>query len=484
VTVTIPQEEIEKQYRYMSEIKQINDVCFAKNNVRKRAIVRNFGCQMNEHDAESLSGMILQMGYELCDSSEGSDLIIFNTCCVRENAELKVYGLLGALKKMKKENPDMVIAVCGCMTEQPQVVEEIKKKFKNVELIFGTHNLHRFPELLCNCISNRKAVYETSHTEGEVAEGLPILRENNIKAWVTIMYGCNNFCSYCIVPYVRGRERSRDSAEIIKEIQELEKQGIKEVTLLGQNVNSYGKDKINPEDPESSKEMDFADLLTAICENTKIERIRFLTSHPKDLSDKLISVMAKYPAICKYLHLPVQSGSTKVLKEMNRRYTKEQYLNLIEKIRMQIPSIAITTDIIVGFPGETDEDFEETLNLVEQVRYESAYTFIYSKRQGTPAAEREDQVDENIVKEHFNKLIEIQNRISREINDTYLGKRVKVLVEGKSRTDIKKYTGRTQENKIVNFESDIDVTGRIVEVEISNVQTWSLDGNKYLTEEI
>jgi len=468
--INASQIDIEKQHLYMEQIRDRNDMYFAEKNRKRTYEVRNFGCQMNEHDAEKLRGMLHEMGY-VPNQDDVADLIVFNTCCVRENAEEKVYGHIGALKSVKREKEDMIIAVCGCMTEQEHVVEEIRKKYENVDLVFGTHNLHRFPELLHQCIFNNTRVYEISKTEGEVVEGVPVLRDSDFKAWVTIMYGCNNFCSYCIVPYVRGRERSRAVCDILAEVVELDKAGIKEITLLGQNVNSYGHDRRDG--------VDFATLLKLICDSTSIPRIRFMTSHPKDLSDELIEVMANNERICRHLHLPVQSGSTRILEKMNRKYTKEKYLELVKKVKERIPGIALSTDIIVGFPGETEEDFNETLSVVEEVRFDSAFTFIYSKRTGTPAARFEDQIPEEVAKERFNRLLELQNSISREINESYVGRRVEVLVEGLSRTNDKKYTGRTEGNKVVNFDrmdENIDLSGRIVTVRIDSAQTWSLNG--------
>ncbi|MBQ8827580.1 MAG: tRNA (N6-isopentenyl adenosine(37)-C2)-methylthiotransferase MiaB [Clostridia bacterium] len=459
---------MEKQYNYIQNILLANKEKELETGKTPKARIRNFGCQMNEHDSEKIRGMICAMGYELTDENEDADLIIFNTCCVRENAEEKVFGHLGALKDLKRKYPDTVIAVCGCMTEQPTIVDIIKKKYKNVDLVFGTHNLHRFPELLYRCITGNTRVYETSRTDGEVAEGLPIERDSNIKAWVTVMYGCDNYCSYCIVPYVRGHERSRYAEDIINEIKELEKKGVVEITLLGQNVNSYGKDLEN--------KLTFAQLLDMICRETAIPRIRFMTSHPKDLSDELIDVMARYPNICNQLHLPVQSGSSEILKRMNRRYTKEKYLELVQKVYDRIPGVALSTDVIVGFPGETEEDFEETLDLFKKVRYEMAFTFIYSKRTGTPAASYPDQVADDVVKDRFERLLDVQNKISREINEECVGKTFDVLVEGLSRTSDTHYTGRTEGNKIVNFTCDRDFTGKIIPVKIVSAQTWSLDG--------
>ena len=467
-TTKISSAEIEKQYAFMAEYKAMNEDFTARNGRLPTARVRNFGCQMNEHDSEKLAGMLIEMGFNLVGEEEKiPDLIIFNTCCVRENAEEKVYGHLGALKGLKRDNPDMIICVCGCMTEQPQVVEEIRRKYKNVDLVFGTQNLHTFPELLLGCVKGKKHTYDTRHTDGLVAEGVPVKRADKVKAWVTIMYGCNNFCSYCIVPYVRGRERSRAHEDILAEIKQLEKDGIKEITLLGQNVNSYGKDR--------DEEMSFAELLQYICDNTEIPRIRFMTSHPKDISDELLEVMAKNKQICKQLHLPVQSGSTPLLKKMNRHYTREQYLETVEKTRKLMPDIAISTDVIVGFPGETDEDFEDTMTLFERVRYDMAFTFIYSKRSGTPAATWE-QVPEDVVKARFDRLLELQNRIDREINDTFEGKTIEVLVEGRSKTNPDRFAGRTEGNKIVNFTCGRDRTGEIIKVKITEAATWNLNG--------
>ena len=470
-TVLVSPEEMEKQKQF-SELVYAKNLEFAAERGRKPlAFVRTFGCQMNEHDSEKISGMLEQMGYGFCDGFDEADLIIMNTCCVRENAEEKVFGHVGSLKGLKREKPWLVTAVCGCMTEQPHIVEEIKKKYKNVDLVFGTHNLHRLPELLYRVIDGGVRVYETSRTDNEVAEGVPVKRCGNIHAWVTVMYGCDNYCTYCIVPYVRGHERSRRPEDILAEVKTLCGLGYKEITLLGQNVNSYGKDL--------GDATDFAELLRLICENTPISRIRFMTSHPKDISDRLIAVMAEFPQICNQLHLPVQSGSTGLLKRMNRHYTREQYLETVRKVREVNPGISLTTDIIVGFPGETDSDFEDTLSLVEEVRFDQAYTFIYSRREGTPAAKYEDQVPEETVKERFDRLLALQNRISREINDTFEGAVVEVLCEGLSKTNIERYTGRTEGNKIVNFTSPENVTGRTVKVKIDNVQTWSLEGSLF-----
>lgn len=481
-TRVIPYEDIEKQNYYMQCVRDAN----LGKAEKPIACIKTFGCQMNEHDSEKIAGMVERMGYRIVpDEIEGKydgqicDLIVFNTCCIRENAEEKVFGHIGALKGAKRTKPEMITVVCGCMTEQPHIIDEINKKYKNVDVLFGTHNLHRLPEFVYNSIFNNCRVCEISHTEGEVAEGLPIKRDSNFKAWVTIMYGCNNFCTYCIVPYVRGRERSRKMSDILNEIESLAASGVREITLLGQNVNSYGKDLTENDGCRS-----FADLLTAICEKiegTGLKRIRFMTSHPKDLSDELIDVMAKYPAVCKQLHLPVQAGSTAILNKMNRRYTKESYLALVERIRAKMPDIVLSTDIIVGFPEETPADFEETLDLVTKVQYDMAYTFIYSPRVGTPAAKNPNQVPEDEVKAHFGRLVELQNSIDRKKNEVMVGTTVEVLCEGFSRTNINRFTGRTEGNKIVNFTSDIkncrEAAGKFVKVYIDSAQTWSLDGH-------
>ncbi|MBR5059889.1 MAG: tRNA (N6-isopentenyl adenosine(37)-C2)-methylthiotransferase MiaB [Clostridia bacterium] len=469
-TTVIPAAETEKQARFMDSVAALCASFSAENGRPPKAFVRTFGCQMNEHDSEKISGMLSCMGYSFCGSFEEADLAVLNTCCVRENAEEKVFGHLGALKALKRGRPGLVTVVCGCMTEQPQVVEEIKSKYKNVDLVFGTHNLHRFPELLYGVLSAGKRVYEVSRTDNEVAEGVPILRDSRIHAWVTIMYGCDNYCTYCIVPYVRGRERSRRPDDVIAEIRRLDEEGFSEITLLGQNVNSYGKDLEGTPD--------FASLLQRICDETKIKRVRFMTSHPKDLSPRLIDVMAANPAICRQLHLPVQSGSTSLLKKMNRKYTREDYLRTIKLVKERIPGIALSTDIIVGFPGETEEDFEDTLSLIEEVRFDQAFTFIYSPRAGTPAATYGDRVPDNVIKDRFERLLTVQNRISREINDAFLGRTVRVLCEGLSKTDLSRFTGRTEGNKIVNFTSRGDPCGRFVNVEITGIQTWSLEGRE------
>lgn len=437
-------------------------------NIEKYYLLETWGCQMNEEDSEKLSGMLEGMGYAKTDSRENADVIIFNTCCVRENAELKVYGNLGELKALKKSKPDLVIAVGGCMMQQKGIPEIIKKKYPFVDIIFGTHNIHRFPELLNNSFQRNSTLIEVWEKEGEIIEDVPVHRESDIKAFVTIMYGCNNFCTYCIVPYTRGRERSRKPESIINEIKELSNNGYKEITLLGQNVNSYGKD---------IEKMSFAKLLRMVNEVDGIERIRFMTSHPKDLTDDVILACKECNKVCEHIHLPVQSGSTSLLNRMNRKYTKEQYLELANKIKSIIKDVAITTDIIVGFPGETEEDFSDTLDLVSKVEYDSAFTFIYSIRKGTPAAKYIEQVPDDIKHERFNRLVELLNDISQRKNAEYKDRIVEVLVEGQSKNDESKLMGRTRNGKLVNIiGGDISLKGKLVHVKITQPQTWSLLG--------
>lgn len=464
----ISQEDIDKQHKIMEQIKSNNDIEYLKmGNIKKSHIV-TFGCQQNENDSEILRGMLKSMGYTNTDQIEEADIIIFNTCCVRENAELKVFGNIGALKKRKQENPDLIIGICGCMMQQEHIVDEIKKKYKHVDLLFGTHSLYKFPEILNNLLEQKNTQIEIMDTKGSIFEGLPIMRESSKKAWVSIMYGCNNYCSYCIVPYVRGRERSRLPQNILDEIKNLVSDGCIEVTLLGQNVNSYGKDL--------DRELDFADLLEMVSNIEGLQRIRFMTSHPKDISDKLIEVIKKYDNICNHVHLPFQAGSNKILKAMNRKYTKEEYLDKVKRIKNTIPGISLSSDIIVGFPGETDEDFEETLDVVREVEFDQIYMFLYSKRKGTPAHEMEDSMDIKDKKKNFNKLVEVQNKISKKINNSYIGRIEKVLVEGVSKNSDEMLAGRTESNKIVNFKGDKSLIDTIIEVRITEAHSWFLMG--------
>lgn len=467
--VHVPMEKIQEQDRFIEAIAEKNNRFFAIHQTKPKYMIQTFGCQMNEHDSEKLCAMLDDMGYVKGMMVEECDLIIYNTCAIRENAELKVFGNLGHLKFAKRKNPDLKIAVCGCMTQQSHVVEEIKSKYNHVDLVFGTHNLYKFPELLVTSMDSSKILVDVWDVDGEVVEGLRSSRKFELKAFVNIMYGCNNFCTYCIVPYTRGRERSRNPEDIIKEIEELVANGTKEITLLGQNVDSYGKTLDNP--------VTFAELLRMTNEIEGLERIRFMTSHPKDISDEVIYAMRDCDKVCEFLHLPVQCGSTKLLKKMNRHYSKEHYLEIIEKAKKEIPDIAFSTDLMIGFPGETEEDLLDTIDVVEKVRYDSAFTFIYSKRKGTPAAEMEDQIEDDVKHERFNRVLEKVNEIVKEINDSYKDKVVEVLVEGKSKTDENVLSGRTRQNKLVNFTGGSeDLTGKLVKVKIVDPKSFSLNG--------
>ena len=423
---------------------------------------------MNEEDSEKLSGMLKAIGYTKADSQEEAGIIIFNTCCVRENAENKVFGNLGELKHLKKKNPDLIIAVCGCMMQQEGMADKILQKFPHVNIVFGTHNAYKFPEYLNRVKIEGVQVKEIFNKETDIIEGVPIDRESNVKAFVTIMYGCNNFCTYCIVPYVRGRERSRKSEDIIKEIEDLVAQGYKEVTLLGQNVNSYGKGL--------EEDIDFAKLLRKINEVEGLERIRFMTPHPKDLTKDVIMAIKECDKLCEQVHLPVQSGSNRILKKMNRNYTKESYLELVELIKKEIPGVSITTDIIVGFPGETEEDFLDTLDLAEKVEYDSAFTFIYSRRNNTPADMMLNQVPDADKHHRFDRLVKAINASVIKKNKEFEGKTVEVLVEGPSKNDETKLTGRTRNGKLVNFTANNAKPGDLVNVKIVRAQPFSLIG--------
>ncbi len=435
---------------------------------RKKFSITTWGCQMNEHDSEKISGILHDIGYIETNNREDADLIIFNTCLVRENAELKVYGHLGALKKMRKDNPNLIIAVCGCMMQRKEIRDKILNKYKHVSLIFGTHNIHELPQLLKKCQETNKTVIEIHDDTKSIIEGINKKRKYNFKAFVNVMHGCNNFCTYCIVPYTRGREISRQPEDIINEVTKLGNEGYKEVTLLGQNVNSYGK--------TLAKKLTFADLLYKLNDINGIERIRFMTSHPKDLSDDLIYAMRDCNKVCEHLHLPFQAGSDKILKLMNRKYTKQYYLNLINKIKNEIPNIALTTDIIVGFPGENEKDFEETLNVVKQVRYDSAFTFLYSIREGTPAAKMKNQIPDKIKHQRFQRLLDVLHPISSDINEKLKGNTLEVLVEGISKNNDEVLSGRTRTNKLVHFKGNKNLIGSLVNVKIITPKTWTLDG--------
>ena len=438
----------------------------------KKFHITTFGCQMNEHDSETIAGMLIEKGYQQAKDRKDANIVIFNTCSIRENADKRFFGTLGQLKRKKMEQREnFTVCVCGCMMQQQHIIDTLKAKYPWVDIIFGTHNLHELPVLLDNLYNEKQKQLSVLQEGGEIVEGLPAERLFKHKAFVNIMYGCNNFCTYCIVPYTRGRERSRKPDDILREIRKLAADGVKEVMLLGQNVNSYkGVSK------EGLGTCDFADLIHLIDEVEGIERIRFMTSHPKDLSDKLINTFRECKKLCHYFHLPVQAGSSRVLRQMNRRYTREAYLELVKKLREVDPDMAVSTDIIVGFPGETEVEFNETLTLCEEVRYDSAFTFLYSIRKGTPAAEYEDQIPENVKHERFNKLVEVINRISAEKNAEYVGRIEKVLVDGPSKTNSRTYGGRTETFKLVNFQGTPEMVGKIVDVRITASNTFSLEG--------
>ena len=453
-----PQEEPLRQYYYIEKAKQYVEE-EAKNLGRSLTFcVTTFGCQMNARDSEKLRGILNQIGYEEAEEDE-ADFVIYNTCTVRENANTRVYGRLGQLKPRKKQQPHMMIGLCGCMMQEPEVIAKLKKSYSFVDIIFGTHNIYKFAELICERYEAGKMVVDIWEDTDKIVEDLPNERKYTFKSGINIMFGCNNFCSYCIVPYVRGRERSRKPEAIIREIERLVKDGVSEVMLLGQNVNSYGKTLDEP--------ITFAELLRRIEKIEGLKRIRFMTSHPKDLSDELIEVMASSEKICKHLHLPVQSGSTRILKKMNRRYTKESYLELTEKIKNAVPDISLTTDIIVGFPGETEEDFQETLDVVRKVRYDSAFTFIYSKRTGTPAAAMEDQIPADVVKDRFDRLLSEVQSIASEVCAVHEGKDTEVLVESVSDHDASMVTGRMSNNLLVHFKGTKEMIGTYVTVHLT-----------------
>ena len=459
----VSEKEILKQKDYIEKIREIN----SRLEKKPLAFVETYGCAQNESDSEKLKGMLFDMGYDFCETTKEADLILYNTCAVRENAELRVFGNIGAVKHIKAKKPSLILGVCGCMMQQEHIAADIKKRYPHVDMVFGTHALYRFPEILSEA-SEHKRVFDTENEEGRIFEDITYKREAPPLAKIPIMYGCNNFCTYCIVPYVRGRERSRAAEDIIKDIKAVADEGYKEIMLLGQNVNSYGNDL--------EEGLSFAELIKEAAKVEKIERIRFMTSHPKDISDELIEVMATEKKVARQLHLPVQSGSSRILKLMNRKYTREQYLEIVEKVRSRMPDIVLTTDVIVGFPGETNEDFEETMSLLEQVRYDMIFSFIYSKRKGTPAEKMPDCLTDEEKHKNFDKMIELQNIISKEKNELYADKIEEILVEGKSKTNPEFMSGRTSGGKIVNFKGDETLLGELVKVKITETKTWSLGG--------
>ncbi|AKO93772.1 tRNA (N6-isopentenyl adenosine(37)-C2)-methylthiotransferase MiaB [Priestia filamentosa] len=434
----------------------------------RKFYIRTYGCQMNEHDTEVMAGIFMALGYEPTEEQGDADVILLNTCAIRENAENKVFGEIGHLKHLKRQNPDLILGVCGCMSQEESVVNKILKTFPHMDLIFGTHNIHRLPQLLKEAYMSKAMVVEVWSKEGDVIENLPRVRKGQIKGWVNIMYGCDKFCTYCIVPYTRGKERSRRPEEIIAEVRQLAAQGYKEITLLGQNVNAYGKDF-------EDMEYGLGHLMDEL-RKIDIPRIRFTTSHPRDFDDYLIEVLAKGGNLLDHIHLPVQSGSSAVLKLMARKYDRERYLDLVRKIKEAMPNASLTTDIIVGFPNETDEQFEETMSLYREVGFDSAYTFIYSPREGTPAAKMKDNVPMRVKKERLQRLNALVNETSAAKMKEYEGKVVEVLVEGESKNNPEILAGYTEKSKLVNFKGPKSAIGSIVKVEITKAKTWSLDG--------
>ena len=462
------EDKMKKQREYIEKVNKIN---LGKN---LKYIVLTMGCQLNENDSEKISGMIEEMGYTKTDKINEADLIAFNTCCVRENAEDRLFGKLGEVKKYK-ESKGTIIAIGGCMMQEKHMVEKLKKSYPFFDIVFGPHTLYKFPEDVYNTLTTKKRVEDILDIDGEIIEGLPIRRDDKIKASIAIMNGCNNFCTYCIVPYVRGRERSRKAEDIINEIENIAKEGYKEITLLGQNVNSYMR--VERERGENVGPIDsFAKLLRKVNDIPGIERIRFISPHPKDFTDDVIEAIRDCDKVCKIIHLPLQSGSSKVLKDMNRKYTKEQYLELVNKMKEKIKNIEFSTDIIVGFPGETEEDFEDTLDVVEKVNFDQVFMFIYSRRKGTPADKMNNQIPEEIKHKRFDILKKLVESQIKENNKKIVGSIQKVLVEGKSKTNENMLTGRTDTNKVVNFEGPDDLIGKMVELKIKSEHMWYLKG--------
>ena len=455
-------DEVKFQKQFIEKVKDLNK------NSNKYYNILTMGCQLNENDSEKLAGMLTEMGYTETDDLTKANIYILNTCCVRENAEEKLFGKLGELKKIKQKN-NGIIAICGCMMQEKHIQEKLKQSYTYVDIIFGTHTLHRFPEDLYNSIIENKKIKDILDIDGEIYEGLPIKRNSNQTASVTIMYGCNNFCSYCIVPYVRGRERSRKPEDILAEIKELANEGYKEITLLGQNVNSYkGKENYG-----------FAELLRDVQNINGIEIIKFVSPHPKDFTDDVILAIKECDKVSRLIHLPLQSGSTAVLKKMNRKYTKEQYLQLVEKIKKEIPEVLFSTDIIVGFPEETEEDFEDTLDVVRKVNFEQIFMFIYSRRVGTPADKMENQISEEIKHKRFDRLKELFEKQVENNNKKYIGTVQKILVEGVSKTNSEMLTGRTNSNKVVVFEGPASLIGQVIDIKIVSEHKWYLKGEKF-----
>jgi tRNA-2-methylthio-N6-dimethylallyladenosine synthase len=460
-TQQIPAQALRQQHALCAMIREF----WQAQGIAPLAFIDTYGCQQNEADSERIAGMLEQCGYSFTRSEEGADIVILNTCAIREHAEQRVFGNVGALVHTKRRHPRQKIFLCGCMMGQPHVSDRIRRSYPHVDGVFSTHHLWRFPELLWHILQGGKRVFAVEDSDGAISEGLPVARGNSLKAWGSVMYGCNNFCSYCIVPYVRGRERSREPAEIIKECSDLLAQGFKEITLLGQNVNSYGKDL--------ALDIDFADLMAQIAALPGEFRLRFMTSHPKDASEKLFDTIAAHPNICKQFHLPFQSGNDRILREMNRRYTASEYLRLVDYGRAKMPDLVLTSDVIVGFPGETEAEFDDTLKLIERVRFDALFTFIYSPREGTPAAKMADPTSRADKNHRFDRLLEAQNRISAEIHRAYIGKTLRVLVDGREDAQL---TARTDGGRLVRFTGDDSLIGTFLDLRITESTTWSLLG--------
>ena len=460
-TTVISQEALENQFAFCDKIAAL----WAAQGVTPKAYVETYGCQQNEADSEKLRGYLTQSGYAICQEAEGADVVVMNTCSIREHAEQRVFGNLGALTHTKRRHPAQKIFLCGCMAGEEKVSARVKESYPYVDGVFSTHHLWQFPEILYNVLTKKKRQFYVADEAGSIAEGIPQVRDSKLKAWVSIMYGCNNFCTYCIVPYVRGRERSRRPEAILEECRQLAERGCKEITLLGQNVNSYGKDL--------DCAMDFADLLAQIAQLPGDFLIRFMTSHPRDASAKLFDTMAKYPKIAKQLHLPFQSGSSRVLKAMNRHYDRETYLSKVRYAKSVMPDLVLTSDVIVGFPGETEEEFEETISLMEEVRYDSLFTFIFSPRTGTPAAKMVDPTPKEEKNRRFDKLCARQNAISEDIHKSYIGKTLRCLVDGKDKDHL---TARTEGGRLVRFQGPETLIGSYQNLRITGATTWSLTG--------
>ena len=462
-TTVISQEQLDAQLAYCQKIREF----WHGQAITPRAYVETYGCQQNEADSERIRGLLIESGYAITQEAEGADVVVMNTCAIREHAEQRVFGNLGALTHTKRRHPRQKIFLCGCMAGQEKVVDRIRRSYPHVDGVFSTHHLWQFPEVLSRVLFAGKRTYFTADEAGSIVEGLPQQRDSQLKAWVSIMYGCNNFCTYCIVPYVRGRERSRKPEDILNECRQLVESGVRDITLLGQNVNSYGKDL--------EEQMDFADLLAAIAQIPGEFLIRFMTSHPRDASEKLFDTMASSPKIAKQLHLPFQSGSSRVLKAMNRHYDRETYLHKVSYAKSVMPDLVLTSDVIVGFPGETAEEFEETLSLIQQVHYDSLFTFIFSPRAGTPAATMEDPTPKEEKNRRFDRLCELQNQISEQIHNNYVGKTLRCLIDG---TDKDLLTARTEGGRLVRLEGDRALIGSFAPITITGATTWSLTGKR------